>query len=67
MTSVTRTPSGPPRSGIDPFSDGFLADPFPALAELRDAGPVVYLERLNNTLRSLDTLPVAVEPAQSGA
>jgi 4-methoxybenzoate monooxygenase (O-demethylating) len=45
MTSMTRTPSATPRSEIDPFSDGFLTDPFPALAELRDAGPVVYLER----------------------
>jgi 4-methoxybenzoate monooxygenase (O-demethylating) len=34
-----------PRSDVDPFSDDFLADPFPYLAELRDAGPVVYLDR----------------------
>jgi 4-methoxybenzoate monooxygenase (O-demethylating) len=56
MTSATRTLSGQPCSDIDPFSDEFLADPFPGLAELRDAGPVVYLERL-------DTLPVAAGPA----
>jgi cytochrome P450 len=32
-----------PVSDVDPFSDGFLADPFPSLAELREAGPVVLL------------------------
>jgi hypothetical protein len=45
MTPVTGTPPAYVRSAVDPFSDGFLADPFPPLAELRDAGPVVYLER----------------------
>jgi cytochrome P450 len=30
---------------IDPFSDEFLADPFPHHARLRDAGPAVMLER----------------------
>jgi hypothetical protein len=39
------TAAAGPHSQIDPFSDEFLADPFPALARLRDAGPVVYLER----------------------
>jgi 4-methoxybenzoate monooxygenase (O-demethylating) len=34
-----------PRSQIDPFSDEFLADPFAGLDELREAGPVVYLDR----------------------
>jgi 4-methoxybenzoate monooxygenase (O-demethylating) len=43
--SETETPAVCPRSAVDPFSDEFLADPFPYLAELRDAGPVVYLER----------------------
>src|SRR6516164_9158969 len=32
-------------SDIDPFSDTVLADPFPAHAALRDAGPVVRLSR----------------------
>jgi cytochrome P450 len=45
MTARTEEPVAYPRSQIDPFSDEFLADPFPALARLRDAGPVVYLER----------------------
>jgi hypothetical protein len=30
---------------MDPFSDEFLTDPFPALTALRDAGPAVYLTR----------------------
>lgn len=30
---------------IDPFSDEFLADPFPALTQLRAAGPAMYLTR----------------------
>ncbi len=45
MPARTEEPVACPRSQIDPFSDEFLADPFPALARLRDAGPVVYLER----------------------
>lgn len=32
-------------SNIDPFDDAFLADPFPYHEELREAGPVVWLER----------------------
>src|SRR3954454_24155171 len=32
-------------SGIDPFSDAFLAEPYTAHEELREAGPVVWLER----------------------
>lgn len=35
-----------PDSDIDPFSHEFLADPYPAQAALRDAGPVVRLTRL---------------------
>jgi 4-methoxybenzoate monooxygenase (O-demethylating) len=34
-----------PRSQIDPFSDEFLAEPFPFLNELREVGPVVHLDR----------------------
>jgi 4-methoxybenzoate monooxygenase (O-demethylating) len=45
MNSVTAPLSASPYSSVDPFCDEFLADPFPGLAELRDAGPVVYLER----------------------
>ena len=34
-----------PVSSLDPFSDDFLAAPYPFYAELREAGPVVWLER----------------------
>jgi 4-methoxybenzoate monooxygenase (O-demethylating) len=32
-------------SSVDPFADHFLAAPYPFYAELREAGPVVWLER----------------------
>src|SRR5262245_45168900 len=38
-------PGGAPVCGLDPFADGFLRDPFAFHAELREAGPVVWLER----------------------
>ena len=34
-----------PVADLDPFEDGFLADPFAQLATLRAAGPAVYLRR----------------------
>jgi 4-methoxybenzoate monooxygenase (O-demethylating) len=34
-----------PISSLDPFADDFLAAPYPFYAGLRDAGPVVWLER----------------------
>ena len=34
-----------PASDIDPFSDAFLADPYPFHEVLREAAPVVWLER----------------------
>lgn len=34
-----------PTSDLDPFSDDFLDDPYRGHQALRDAGPVVYLER----------------------
>src|SRR6185436_17670301 len=36
---------GVPTADIDPFSHAFLADPYPSHHELREAGPVVWLER----------------------
>ncbi len=36
---------GAPASALDPFGDGFLRDPFACHAQLREAGPVVWLER----------------------
>jgi 4-methoxybenzoate monooxygenase (O-demethylating) len=32
-------------SGLDPFSEDFLRDPYPAHRQLRESGPVVRLER----------------------
>jgi cytochrome P450 len=66
-----------PASALDPFSEEFLRDPYPAHEELREAGPAVLLERygvwamarhepvrmLNNTLRGLTSLPVRIVPA----
>src|SRR5579864_2988869 len=41
-------PSAPiPHLAIDPFSYAFFDDPFPAQQELRDAGPLVYLDKWN--------------------
>src|SRR5262252_11047336 len=34
-----------PVSSLDPFADDFLTVPYPFYAELREAGPVVWLER----------------------
>lgn len=34
-----------PSSDVDPFGDEVLTDPYPAFAALREAGPVVFLER----------------------
>jgi len=34
-----------PISDIDPFCDEFLSEPYPFHEELREAGPVVRLER----------------------
>jgi 4-methoxybenzoate monooxygenase (O-demethylating) len=45
MTAITETSAGCPHSQIDPFCDDFLADPFGYLTELRETGPVIYLDR----------------------
>jgi cytochrome P450 len=44
MTSDQATLSRPV-SSIDPFSDDFLADPYPHHHALREAGPAVWLDR----------------------
>ncbi|WP_194892701.1 cytochrome P450 [Catenulispora pinisilvae] len=36
-----------PRSDVDIFSDEIMAEPYPAFRELRDAGPVVHLDRFD--------------------
>jgi 4-methoxybenzoate monooxygenase (O-demethylating) len=43
--SASTLPRHLPTSDIDPFSHEVLEDPLPLQAELRDAGPVVYLTR----------------------
>jgi cytochrome P450 len=42
---VAQRPLGCPSSTVDLWADEVLADPFPAFAGLRSAGPVVWLER----------------------
>jgi 4-methoxybenzoate monooxygenase (O-demethylating) len=45
-TAPARRPSaGVPTSGLDPFSLDFMRDPHPAHEALREAGPVVWLEK----------------------
>ncbi len=36
---------GAPLCGVDPFSDDYILNPYPLHAQLRDAGPVVWLEK----------------------
>ncbi|MCW2676613.1 MAG: cytochrome [Modestobacter sp.] len=45
MTTTAPTAIGLPVSDADPFSHEVLEDPTPFHAQLRDAGPVVYLDR----------------------
>jgi 4-methoxybenzoate monooxygenase (O-demethylating) len=44
-TPARRPPAGVPHTSIDPFSLDFLRDPHPAHEALREAGPVVWLEK----------------------
>ena len=60
--SPTQSPAaggtpGPPAQtpanlGYDPWDPGFVADPYPALARLRDEAPLVFDERTNQWLVS---------------
>ncbi len=54
MTSLVqgRVPPGPVELGYDPWDPDFVADPYPALARLRDEAPVAYDERTNQWLVS---------------
>ena len=64
MTTESARPTGEhpagPRStslspadlGYDPWDPGFVADPYPALARLRDEAPLIYDERTNQWLVS---------------
>lgn len=44
LSRSSGNPRGLPVSDIDPFSMEFLDDPFPIYEQLREAGPVVWLE-----------------------
>ncbi len=46
MTVIALRPE-PPALAVDPFDAAILRDPYPFFAELRDAGPVVWLEQHN--------------------
>ncbi len=46
-TGATGGPPAIPHLDVDPFALDFFADPFPAHEVLRDAGPVVYLDKWN--------------------
>jgi cytochrome P450 len=45
VTATVGAPAALPTSDVDPFSHEVLEDPLPMHAELREAGPVVYLSR----------------------
>ncbi len=45
LASAGRPPAGVPTSAIDPFSLDFLRDPHPAHEALREAGPIVWLDK----------------------
>lgn len=45
MAEADNIPGIAPVSDIDPFSDEYILDPYPFHQKLRDAGPVVYLEK----------------------
>ena len=47
MTDHPAVPAGVPTSDVDLFSDEILAEPYDAYQQLRDLGPVVWLERLD--------------------
>jgi cytochrome P450 len=44
--------ASPVELGYDPWDQDFIADPYPALARLRDQAPIVYDERTNQWLVS---------------
>jgi cytochrome P450 len=50
--SATKAGVRPVDLGYDPWDPSFVADPYPALARLRDEAPVIYDERTNQWLVS---------------
>jgi 4-methoxybenzoate monooxygenase (O-demethylating) len=47
VSAGERTVPTAPCSSVDPFDTVFLTNPYPFFEQLREAGPVVYLERYN--------------------
>ena len=50
--SATKAAVQPVDLGYDPWDPAFVADPYPALARLRDVAPVIFDERTNQWLVS---------------
>ena len=44
-TPASTGPASVPHLDVDPFDMSFFADPYPAHERLREAGPVVYLDK----------------------
>jgi cytochrome P450 len=64
--AAASSPSGPiPHLGIDPFATDFFDDPFPAHEQLRQAGPIVYLDTWNvyGVARYAEVYAVLNDPA----
>ncbi|NEV76819.1 cytochrome P450 [Rhodopseudomonas sp. BR0C11] len=47
VTTPSQHGAGVPHLGIDPFALDYFADPYPEQETLREAGPVVYLDKWN--------------------
>ena len=45
MSAPGSAVSGVPHLDVDPFDMKFFADPYPTHERLREAGPVVYLDK----------------------
>jgi 4-methoxybenzoate monooxygenase (O-demethylating) len=45
VSIITETPVTHPTSQVDPFSSEFLRDPYPYHEQLRETGPVLWLDR----------------------
>jgi cytochrome P450 len=56
---------GAPVSDVDPFSDEYILNPYPFHAQLRDAGPVVWLEKwqIFASARYKDVKAILEDPA----
>jgi cytochrome P450 len=64
MTATASVATDVPHLDFDPFSIEFFADPFPTHERLREAGPVVYLDKLGiyGVARYAEVLAVLNDP-----